>query len=303
MKFFYQAHDFYAGQFTKTLSPKFDGFNERIALWFIAWLNNYSPVLLGGLVRDFEKNLSSLEIEMPYKNGILDLGFIESRIRELEESRIRELEAFLSEAGFDDCTLTPYETETLHAFLNHQIKFKEFSICDEIFKVSNSHNILKSSVTLGSGEYPYVTASEGNNSIAGYIDYKKELLEKGNVILIGGKTCVITYQPSSFFSNDSHNLVLDLRDEEHKDESVYLFLTAALSSGLKPKYSWGDSISKAKIKNDSVSLPYSEDGIPDYRFMSSLISAIKKEVIQSLRDFINREHNTYLNVIQNSKQH
>lgn len=80
MKFFYQAHDFYAGQFTKTLSPKFDGFNERIALWFIAWLNNYSPVLLGGLVRDFEKNLSSLEIEMPYKNGILDLGFIEGAV-------------------------------------------------------------------------------------------------------------------------------------------------------------------------------------------------------------------------------
>lgn len=54
MQFFYQSHDFYAGQFTKTIFPKFNGLNEKIALWFIAWFNKHSKRLKGELVRKFE---------------------------------------------------------------------------------------------------------------------------------------------------------------------------------------------------------------------------------------------------------
>ena len=32
-----------------------------------------------------------------------------SRVRELEEERVRELEAYLHEAGFEDCTLSKEE--------------------------------------------------------------------------------------------------------------------------------------------------------------------------------------------------
>lgn len=55
MQFFYMAHDFYAGQFTKTAFPKFKGFNWRVALWFISWFNKSSKKYLGLLVREFEK--------------------------------------------------------------------------------------------------------------------------------------------------------------------------------------------------------------------------------------------------------
>lgn len=37
MQFFYMAHDFYAGQFTKTLFPKFNGLDADIALYFIVY--------------------------------------------------------------------------------------------------------------------------------------------------------------------------------------------------------------------------------------------------------------------------
>lgn len=52
---------------------------------------------------------------------------------------------------------------------------------------------------LGSGNIPYVTASEGNNSIVSYVSYDDEMKEEGNSIMIGGKTLVITYQPKDFF--------------------------------------------------------------------------------------------------------
>lgn len=54
MQFFYMRNDFYAGQFTKTVYPKFFGFNENIALYFISLLNRFQKKYLGVLVRNFE---------------------------------------------------------------------------------------------------------------------------------------------------------------------------------------------------------------------------------------------------------
>lgn len=85
MQFFYMAHDFYAGQFTKTAFPKFEGFNWRVALWFIAWFNKSSKKYLGLLVRDFEKAFLETEISVPRNSdGSLAIEFMESRIREME---------------------------------------------------------------------------------------------------------------------------------------------------------------------------------------------------------------------------
>ena len=292
MRFFYMKHDFYAGQFTKTAFPLFNGFNESVALWFISWLNKSSTKYLGLLVRDFENAFNNTELIVPYKDGQVAVDYIESRIRELEESRIRELEAYLLAAGFEDCVLTQSERNALRCIAAGQKEMRIFRVIDE-FTVANSHNILKSDVVFGSGSTPYVTASEGNNSIVSYISYKHDMIEKGNSIMIGGKTLVITYQPDDFFSNDSHNLVLTINHELGRTESAQLFMVAALYKSLSPKYSWGDSISKAKIQNDEVFLPVKADGTIDFAFMNTYISAIKKQCIAALKQEILREHQAY----------
>lgn len=292
MRFFYMKHDFYAGQFTKTAFPIFDGFNESVALWFISWFNKSSLKYLGLLVRDFENAFNNTELIVPYKDGKVAVDYIESRIRELEESRIRELEAYLIAAGFEDCALTQSECDALRLIKNGQKLMRRFKIVEE-FSVANSHNILKSDVVFGSGSTPYVTASEGNNSIVSYISYKSDVIEQGNSIMIGGKTLVVTYQPDDFFSNDSHNLVLTINHEEGRNESSQLFMVAALYKSLSPKYSWGDSISKAKIQSDEVFMPVNEDGAIDFKFMVSYINAIKKQCIAALKNEIDREHKAY----------
>ena len=292
MRFFYMKHDFYAGQFTKTVFPIFDGFNESVALWFISWFNKSSLKYLGLLVRDFENAFNNTELIVPYKDGKVAVDYIESRIRELEESRIRELEAYPIAAGFEDCVLTQSECDALRLIKNGQKLMRRFKIVDE-FSVANSHNILKSDVVFGSGSTPYVTASEGNNSIVSYISYKSDVIEQGNSIMIGGKTLVVTYQPDDFFSNDSHNLVLTINHEEGRNESSQLFMVAALYKSLSPKYSWGDSISKAKIQSDEVFMPVNEDGAIDFKFMVSYINAIKKQCIAALKNEIDREHKAY----------
>ena len=266
--------------------------NEQIGLYLVAQMSFLTKMYSFNEMGTWSK-IKEQSILLPVETtGEIDFDYIESRIRELEESRIRELEAYLIAAGFEDCVLTQSERNALRCIAGGQKEMRIFRIIDE-FTVANSHNILKSDVVFGSGSTPYVTASEGNNSIVSYISYKHDMIEKGNSIMIGGKTLVITYQPDDFFSNDSHNLVLTINHELGRTESAQLFMVAALYKSLSPKYSWGDSISKAKIQNDEVFLPVKADGSIDFAFMNTYISAIKKQCIAALKQEISREHQAY----------
>ncbi|MBO4629875.1 MAG: restriction endonuclease subunit S [Treponema sp.] len=142
----------------------------------------------------------------------------------------------------------------------------------------------------GSGDIPYVTASEMNNSIVSYISYKESMMEEGNSIMIGGKTLVITYQPDNFFSNDSHNLILYLKQSEKRTELIQLFLVACLYHRLKPIYSWGDSISYQKIQSDIITLPTTKLGEIDFEYMENYIQKILNDNLQIVDSFL-KENN------------
>ena len=311
MQFFYMAHDFYAGQFTKTAFPKFEGLNWRVALWFISWFDKSSKWYLGLLVRDFEKAFCETEIIVPRNSdGTLALSYMESRIREMEESRIREMEAYLKVAGFENCELTEEEKNAIEQMRKGNVNFNSFYVTDDnkekrkngVFIVKNSHNILQSSVVAGSGNIPYVTAGERNNSVWAYISYDKNQIEEGNAIMIGGKTMVVTYQADDFFSNDSHNLVLYAKDKRLRKELIQLFMVSSLNKSLKPIYSWGDSISKTKIVKDMISLPVTSSGSIDYQFMETYIRAIEKQTIQRVKDWRAKEIKTTKNIVKDDTE-
>ena len=200
----------------------------------------------------------------------------------LEKNCIQKVRAHLVSMNLENCLLTDSENDALMSVARNTKLMRKFRIVDE-FCVANSHNILKSEVIFGSGTVPYVTASEGNNSIVSYIAYDPNMLEKGNSIMIGGKTLIVTYQPDDFYSNDSHNLVLSINNEEGRTESAQLYMVASLYKSLSPKYSWGDSISKAKIQSDDLLLPITENGEIDFAFMETYINALKKQIIARLK--------------------
>lgn len=162
-------------------------------------------------------------------------------------------------------------------------KWQVFRITD-VFDVSNTNSILSRDVVKDSGIHPYLTASSANNGVSSWIEYKNELLEKGNCIFIGGKTLVITYQPSDFFSNDSHNLALRMKDTANATEEVQLFFVTILRKTLEQRYQWSDSISVKAIKEDEpvIWLPVTNDGKIDYGYMASFITKKKMSVKDSL---------------------
>ncbi|MDP3120243.1 MAG: restriction endonuclease subunit S [Sulfuricurvum sp.] len=222
--------------------------------------------------------LNDITIQLPTKNSKLDFEFMESFIAELEAERISQLETYLSTTGLKNYTLTAEEKRALDDFEN--LKFEEFDVID-IFDVKNTGNILSRDVIENSGTTPYLCASAENNAISSYISYDEKYLDKGNCVFIGGKTFVVTYQENDFYSNDSHNLVLYLKNEEKRSRLNQLYLATCINNSLGHKYSWGDSISNRKIQTDKVSLPV-KNQIPNYAIMETFISAIQKLVIKDV---------------------
>ena len=91
MKFFYMEHDFYAGQFTKTAFPKFEGFDKTIALYFIALLNKHQDIFKRVIVGDFEDTFNNTKIVVPFKQGKIAFDFIKDYIKEVQIIQIKKL--------------------------------------------------------------------------------------------------------------------------------------------------------------------------------------------------------------------
>ena len=275
---YYQEKPYFTGDKIKILKPKCKEFNKNNAHFFL--------VAMSQSFRSFSWGRSSFNVsvienqllKLPVKNGSIDFGFMENFIAELEAQRITELEAYLSVTGLKDTNLSPEEEQALKDLPN--IEFKDYKLTD-IFNVKNTGNILSRDIIENSGTTPYLCASAENNAVASYISYNENCKNKGNCIFIGGKTFVVTYQEYDFFSNDSHNIALYLKNAEYQTKLDQLYLATCVYKSLCHKYSWGDSISNKKAQKDYISLP-TKGGVVDFKSMSILILAVQKLVIKDV---------------------
>lgn len=276
---FYQEKPYFTGDKIKILKPKYSRFGKANALFFITEMTKSFSNFSWGSTSFSVDTISDQQVSLPITpENKIDFDFMEAFIRELEEERIRELAAYLKVSGFDNYKLSKCESFALAHF--NELKWKEFNLIN-VFDVKNTHNILSNEIKKDSGSVPYLCASSVNNGVSSYISYKEELVEKGNCIFIGGKTFVVSYQEKDFFSNDSHNLALYVKDLQ-PTKLNQLYLATCVYKGLNHKYTWGDSISGTKIKSDRIMLPIASGDSPDYAFMETFISAVQKLVIKDV---------------------
>lgn len=286
MDFFYRQKPWYAGQFVRKITPKFE-LTPSAILFFSAILNKQKKKLLSVLVRYVDETFKTSIIKLPLdKTGKINFSFMEKFIAELEAQRIAELEAYLSVTGLKNYELTEEERQALEEY--DSLEFEEYKVVD-IFTVKNTGNILSRDITPNSGTIPYLCASTDNNAISSYISYDEKYKNNGHCVFIGGKTFVVTYQEQDFFSNDSHNLALHLKDEDKRSKLNYLYLAVCINKSLGHKYSWGNSISNKKIQKDMIALPNTQEF--NYKKMELLISAIQKLVIKDVVLYADRKIN------------
>ena len=301
---FYRNYAFGAGDDTGVYWSDQVTYSEATLLFMAATINES---LKGRF--DFGHKLRSsqsfdFQIYLPEKSkGKIDFEFIDkfvrelerARLRELERARLRELEAYLVATGLNNYELTVSDKAALNRLST--LQWKPFPIT-KVFTVRNTHNILASNVKLGSGTTPYLCASAEDNGICGYISYNDDLLEQGNCVFIGGKTFVVSYQKDDFFSNDSHNIALYLKDYA-PTRLNQLSLVTCVKKSLGHKYTWGDSVSKAKINKDTIMLPVCADGkTPDLAAMEQIVAAVQKIVIADVAKYTARNLEATQQVIE-----
>jgi hypothetical protein len=211
--------------------------------------NRYTGTFIAGALKqnltgfDYGSQLSSsklkkldLKIQLPIKNGNVDFDFMERFVAEIKKEQILKLENYLNEIGLSDYDLTKEENEAIKYY--SKLKFNDFNVID-VFNVKNAGNILSRDIIQNSGDTPYLCASSENNGVSSYISYDEKYLDKGDCIFIGGKTFVVSYQAKDYFSNDSHNLALYLKEKERRSKLNQLFLTCCIDKSLSHIYSWG----------------------------------------------------------------
>lgn len=298
---FYQEHDFIGYSHIQHFVPKFKPFNRAVAHIIITSVRMATARLYDYGTKFNRVAMRNTKIQLPVKNGQLNLDFMENFTAELEAQRTAELEAYLSAAGLKDTALTSEEAKALAQLEKGNISFKSFKVID-LFTVQNTFNILARDIVPDSGATPYLCASRENNAVSSYISHDEKLMNRGNCIFIGGKTFVVTYQANNFFSNDSHNLCLYFKGKNNLSKLQSFFMISCIEKGLGQRYSWGNSISNKKIQTDTFMLPENSDGTPDYAFMAVLMSAVQKLVIKDVVQYADKKMAATRSVIRQNNQ-
>lgn len=280
---FYQKEPYFTGDKIKVLKSTLQQFEQKEALFFISSLNKAFSNFSWGSSRFNVKTIGNQIFNLPVReDNQIDFDFINSFMRQLEIEFLEVLKNYLAASGAPDFCFTKEETLAIESLKTK--KFKNFKVTD-IFNIRNTSSLLSREIISNSGSTPYLSASAENNGVNSFISYDSSFLNKGNCVFIGGKTFVVSYQEKDFFSNDSHNLALYLKEKKYSHKDILLGLATCINLSLRHKYSWGNSISSQKIKHDFVTLPL-EDGQPDFEFLGNLTAALKKLVLKTVDDFV-----------------
>lgn len=315
MQFFYMKEDFYSGQFTKTIFPKFDYFNEKIALYFISILNKNRINFQSVLVRDFEKTFNELEVLIPYKNNEIDFPYMEKYIKEVELEHTEELKqehdriinAYLKTVGLKDYRLTKNDETILKEFdrLNsdntiHRGGVKQIYKIGELFDIRPTKAYKKINFELfeDGGKNPVVTNSSLNNGIAGYSNLPTT--EKANMITYSDTTTSdgIFYQPYDFIGYSHVQGLYPFNNDIKWDSKTLMYFVVLFRKSSKGRFDYGNKFNRKIAKELPVELPMKNSYI-DFEFMYDFIKVVEKLVIKDVvleldkklqitKDFIDR---------------
>ena len=280
--------DFCIADHVKVLIPK-QIMSVRVLLYIITIWKKAIPNL--GYARHWSV-AKNVKILLPIsRDGNIDFSYIEERVRELEEERVRELEAYLCAAGFSDCSLTLAEREALNKFMGGVVRNKSFEI-NTLFHIKKGTRLTKASME--EGTINFIGASASNNGITAKIGNTGHIHSAGTItVSYNGSVGESFYQISEFWASDDINV---LYPKFKMSESLALYMLCPIrkkGQGYGYAYKWKKEI----MEKDSICLPVTDDGAIELMFMETYISAVKKQVIGRLKDFIAHEKDVYLRAI------
>lgn len=104
--FYYQEGDFIGYPHVQGMYPYSDKWNKYSLLYLITILKKKTAGIYDYSTKMTRTDILNMNVSLPITtDGNIDFSFMEERIRELEEERIRELSAYLTVSGLDNYKL------------------------------------------------------------------------------------------------------------------------------------------------------------------------------------------------------
>ncbi len=279
---FYQKESYVTGNKVKVLKSKTLNFNNTVAQFIVASINNAISRLTWGTGSDV-KMITSIKFKLPIKDKQIDFDFMEGFVAELEAQRVAELEAYLTVTGLKDTELTFEEEKVLNNFKN--IQWGKFNL-EKLFGKSTRGKRLKSADRIA-GNLPFVTAGEADEGISDFISNNVEIFAKNTTTIdMFGSAKYRNYK----YGGDDHIAVVHT---ENIPIYAAIFITAAIhKSSHNGQFDYGRNFYAKDADNLDILLPVLANKQPDYDTMQVVVSAIHKLVIKDVVTYADRKITT-----------
>ena len=268
----FRNNEWYASQNIFILSPKIT-YLSRQFLFTTATINKALYKYRSAYVYPTLEEVKRIKVEFPQTgNGEIDFDFMENLVAELEARRVAELEAYLLATGLKDYALTEEERNPLDNYKT--LKWSTYNL-EELFGKSTRGKRLKGDDRIA-GTLPFVTAGEACEGISAFIGNKVEIFESNTATIdMFGSAKYRNYR----YGADDHVAVV------HTEKIAYkaaIFTTSAIHKAAHTgKFDYGHNFYAKDADALDIMLP-ERDGLPDYKYMETLISAIQKLVIKDV---------------------
>ena len=239
--------------------------------------------------------------------GEVDVTFIEEFMRELEESRLRELEAYLQATGLNDYQLSQVDRSALRSFKN--IRWQEFRVGDLFDRISTVKLNYKAKELpqqpIGEYTLPCLTSSFMNQGLNYYAPRKGATI-LNNVISIPSNSDVYRayYQSRDFTVLSDAYAIQWIYDTTKITSKQYLFMVACINKVTDlPIYSYKNKLGGWNVVKDKyISLPATTDGQPNLAVMEELVTAMQKIAITDVAKYTVQQLNAAHHIVETTNE-
>ena len=286
---YYQEKGYIGYQHIQALIPRFKRFNSLIAGFIISASHIAASYRQYDYGHKFNRGkMGETKISLPVTGADeIDFDFMESFMRELEEAhiceleeeRIRELSAYLTASGLDNCELSEEEERIIAVF--DKMRWKRFNL-KLLFGPSTRGKRLKGDDRIP-GALPFVTAGEAETGVSAFIGNKVEIFGKNTTTIdMFGSAKYRNY----VYGADDHVAVVHT---EHLPEHAAIFVTTACHKAAHTGvFDYSHNFYAKDADALDIMLPVTPEGLPDYAAMETLVRAVQKLVVQDVSEYATR---------------
>ena len=278
--------------------------NVREGLYLSSLLFFFSKLFSYSNMASWDK-IKNLVIKMPITDkGDIHYLYMQERIRELEEERIRELTAYLQVSGLEDYKLTDEEQEAIDKINNKKVKFEKFKINDVLdWQPQKEIDPLKINLLTieNNVKYPFYGQATINHGVISHESLKENVLNNKTgkpTILVHSNNQNCIYLETPFYLKDGHGATSVLQNDNLNELNAHYIITC-ISKVITKKFNYDNKATKIALKNTKISLPVNKNNQIDYDFMKTYIKAIEKLVIKNVVDWRDKQISATKQIVNN----